>query len=324
MKRYLLPALALVLVACLDEREETTDTGATDPDAATDATTADAAVDMLPPDAAPNLLELGAECVAHAECTSGRCSVPCDGYGTCVPAECDADADCAEQGACCVDGACEASTGGTCGDRSGGQGDACSNGPTDCADGVACINRCLAAPFCAAACEGHDECRAADPATACYRTPEGDARCVPDPDQAARCERNADCGPTAVCVPFISFDGTGIIKTCLQTQGGRPVGAACPEHRTCRSTYCLDGRCTAGCAEDADCACEADGCRQQTCLDVWFDYRDEQHPARMCLRWQASPRHQHPTGELGPQRRSQSCPTPPQECVAAHRPSPCG
>ncbi len=272
--------LVMPLAACLGEREE-------DP-AADAAAAADVAGDVLQeetPDAAVfPLLTIGAECVASAECETGHCAQPCSGYGRCAPNGCEADEDCdvpgSEQAHCCTDGACSPATGAACGDRSGTHGSPCANGPTDCAADLECVDRCLAGAFCAAACTDDASCAELDPESACYRTPSGSQRCVPDPDLSIACERRSDCPAGALCVPYISFDGTHVIKTCFGNAGARRTGTQCSDRRQCQSGFCIEGLCTEGCLEDEDCACgEEMGCTEQSCQEVVFQTGPDQSSA---------------------------------------------
>ena len=291
--------LAAALAACLPPRDDApadagpdTATGSdagqgeaeTSPDAGPGAD-ADAAT------AAPGLLDDGAPCVAHGECTSGRCAQPCRGYGVCAPAACGSDADCSVPGAsptlCCHDGTCAAIPGQACGDRSGGQGAACGEGgDTACSPGLSCVAPCVATSYCAADCEVDGDCDQADPRLACLPTAGGRRRCLVHPDRAGACTRDGDCGGGKVCSIGLSFDATGIVKSCQARVGRYGAGAGCMDGTQCTTGFCFDGTCTGACDADADCACPEDDQRcklDQICLDVWFVlYGDTEAPARLC------------------------------------------
>ncbi len=243
----------------------------------------------------PITLEDGAACVAGAECASGSCAHPCEGYGTCVPAQCANDADCAVQGAagqaaathCCVAGACAAVQGGACGDRTGEQGGSCSTGgQTACGEGLTCLSACTAGASCAASCETDEQCAALGQDLRCYLSVAGDRRCIADPEAGMLCDKDVDCGGgDAVCSVGVSWDGTGVIKRCLPVRGDRGAGRRCSEHMDCRVGLCFDGYCSGACTEDADCACDDDGprCdRDQPCLEVML-YVTQERGARVQL-----------------------------------------
>ena len=222
-------------------------------------------------------LELGRDCVASAECESGWCALPCDGWGTCAPSSCATDDDCAIPGGstthCCNDGVCSAIRGDTCGGRNGDQGASCAiGGASDCAPDHACVDACLPSAFCAAACSGNESCEAIDADLSCYEVFGGGTQCVPDPDKLGQCEVPSDCGRGAGCAPALSFSGADVIKMCTPTDATLAVGARCIDNAECRSSACLSGLCSAGCRADADCACNGDpSCRRdQICIDVWF------------------------------------------------------
>ena len=234
----------------------------------------------------PFLIDLGGPCVASAECVSGHCAMPCEGYGTCVAATCAADAECEIPGGdtthCCVAGACEPVLGAACGDRSGTQGTLCgSGGQTDCQDGLRCLDTCLSTSFCAEACSADSECQALDPLLGCRDVVGGDLRCAPDPEAPYACALDPDCGVGGVCTLNVSWDGTEVIKMCKAPVGPGGIGASCESGVDCKSGFCFDTYCSGACSEDAHCACTpGTGCAGSLiCLDVWFTLGEDLYDA---------------------------------------------
>ena len=284
---------ALALTACLGARSPEADTTSpatgTDsaassdagpsPDAA-DSAAADAATDAAAPAPLP-LLDLGAPCVASAECTSGHCAMPCEGFGVCAPATCATSAGCAIPGAlathCCVAGQCAAVLGDACGEGEGTQGSPCgSGGQSDCAAGFLCTSACVASATCAATCQGDAACEALDPGLSCFKSVAGPSICLEDPEKPLLCVTDAQCAGAMVCTAFMSWDGTGIIKMCRASVGPKGTGEKCGASNECASGSCFDTYCTGGCATDGDCACKPGTkcAADQSCLDVWLAAAD--------------------------------------------------
>ena len=229
-------------------------------------------------------LGIGAGCVADAECDSEHCALPCEGYGTCAPASCGTDAECAIAGAasthCCMGGVCNPIPGTSCGNQAGPQGTICgSGGDSDCAAGLSCLNACVPTSFCAAGCSDDAECEALNPALGCFTVAGKGKRCVADPEKPGACTLDEDCRATnalAACAPRISYDGSYVIKTCQETGGSKRVGETCTEGARppdCASGLCIDSICSAACETDDHCTCPAGAnCpRESVCLDVWFN-----------------------------------------------------
>ncbi|MBI2377238.1 MAG: hypothetical protein HYV07_24775 [Deltaproteobacteria bacterium] len=291
-----IPFVTLVLIplvaGCLEERrDDPADSGDLTGDASLPPdggeSTADSG-DAGVADTGPTGLPIGEACVVDDECASRSCAIPCEGPGVCAPSACQEDSDCvvpdAETTHCCLNNRCAAIQGAACGDRSGRQGALCGGGgATDCADGFDCLDACVASSYCAASCTTSSECAAIDPALGCFHTVGGSQRCVVDPNQLVACVTDRDCPTDTVCTAGISFTGDGVIKTCMAPAGARVTGAACTNSANCRSGLCLDGFCSAGCSNDADCACSTTACRRdQACLDVWFEVAGSASAAKLC------------------------------------------
>ena len=242
----------------------------------------------------PDLLALGAACVASSECDTGRCALPCSGYGVCTPATCAGDSDCVVEGAttthCCIAGVCSAVAGSQCGAGKGQQSASCfGGGQSDCAEGLVCLDGCTPSSFCAVACADDATCTPLGGALKCLKAVGSDTRCVPDPEAGITCDLDTQCG-TGVCMVKISYTGIGVIKTCQDAGGASTVGKSCTDHPQCHSGYCLGGFCTAACLGDVDCTCSGATCVDAaTCLEVPFVVADDHvsatklcYPAARC------------------------------------------
>ena len=287
---------SLSIAGCLGERApEAPDAGAADVPVASpdlgqpvsDLVQEDPGPSLPPP---PDLLADGEACVASEECTSGRCAMPCEGYGFCAPAACQTDDDCLVDGTeatlCCEGGKCAPIAGAVCGDRKGQQGAACgATGQSACTEGLKCTDACQPTAYCAAACDDDAACEALDPELGCWTVSGLGKRCVVDPEKPFLCQKTSECSTGSVCTANISWDGTSVITMCQPKSGTKAMGAKCAQAMDCQSGFCFDGVCTAACAVDTDCQCKgAAGCvQEQVCLDVWFELSGgKSDAARLC------------------------------------------
>ncbi|MBM4397567.1 MAG: hypothetical protein FJ087_18005 [Deltaproteobacteria bacterium] len=178
-------------------------------------------------------------------------------------AACAADADCLTAAADCVDGRCAA------GGRACGADEDCS--AWTCADALLIEDM-------------EDAFRACAP-----RTCSSDADCA---DPAFYCRWRAKMGG------FGAYEPAGLCAP--RTPGGEPLGATCDDtpgdgvpDTVCENrAYCLDKRCSAACASDADCGGEGSGMRcgmREVPIDAEMDgSADAVREVALCL-WMGGP-----------------------------------
>ena len=105
---------------------------------------------------------------------------------------------------------------------------------SDCESGM-CINR-----VCASECTADTDC-------------EEGWECHNELCQAPVCESDADCAGGQSCGVVTAGDGDGLATVCHIGDGRYSPGANCSQHDECRGGYCLDGTCSAPCADETDC-----------------------------------------------------------------------
>lgn len=214
---------------------------------------------------------LGVECTADAECASGLCRG--EGQRYCSQL-CEDDGGCAsaDAGFCCEllggQGVCLRNRNQTCraaklGMACGGVGDPlCARAGLECVrtkDVFACTKPCASADDCAGLVGG-----------ACEQI--GDRQlCVPPdlrnlPRRESNCTGDAACSGDDVCQVFKDndIDPRGVVTQCSSLRyGNLPAGQPCEAGEECDRGFCIEGFCSAPCANDA--WCEPDSyCRSLT------------------------------------------------------------
>lgn len=140
-------------------------------------------------------------------------------------------------------------------------------------------NYCLTTRFrdvCTETCNEDGDCPLAGYSCQSYTFNDGHNAQICQPLTPSNCTSNNDCAAGTICSLIENPAGNSIESVCVPSTGGDAAGVACQQNNTCASLLCLDGFCSAPCADAAQCP------SQQLCQDESITIGNSTTTIKLC------------------------------------------